>query len=108
MANRKWINNLVANETALSRLESLLDRTLNNEDTSMFPSVEDAAEVFAIVWMAYTSGEILDDQVANTELGQRLITNVAIGTAEIDEERDEFRFYATCHGWDMHLEIDTQ
>lgn len=108
MMNHRWIESLASNEKAVNRLEHLLGHTLNNEDAMIFPSIEDAAEVFAIVWMAYTCSEMLEDQVANVDAGQRMISNVILGATETDEENDKFWFRVKGGDKPSDLRIETE
>lgn len=93
---RKWLEELAQDEAAMKRIEHLLDQTLSNDSGMVFPAISDAAEVFVIVWMAYTAGseylsELLDVAVENGVPGCT-IGRVELGQVFIDEERDEFRF----------------
>lgn len=90
-----WIQRLAENKKALERLEAALGNTLANEDGVIYPSIEDAAEAFVIVYLAYIDADqlsYLSDIVGEKD---RFVFKTWTGHVEVNEEEDWFKFTPT-------------
>lgn len=87
-----WLDNLKQNEKAIARLNAILNRTPTSEDgETVFATVEDAMEVYTILFTAWSGGkESLDTLTEYMESHEdRAITHASIKNIT-ERKGDEF------------------
>lgn len=87
-----WLDNLKQNEKAIARLNAILNRTPTSEDgETVFATVEDAMEVYTILFTAWSGGkESLDTLTEYMESHEdRAITHASIQNIT-ERKGDEF------------------